>query len=329
MKSQKFNNLILGFCFNNKRELPTNFIKSFTYFYGEETQLIIFVNFPVSNVIYGENIQIISLNHTKSIRYRITKRVVHKYGYSRLFRFFNKLFRIFLIKGISIFNITIPIALPVLIGLYPINVVRFFFFLNFFKQNSFKQCLITDTTDVIFQGNVFKRVSCEKVHAFAENKSIKLKNEQFNYAWITKLYGSRHYFKELSDQEVYCCGTILFGSLKAARSFLKLFAIECLSENMAISYSGKINSGQEFSFKTPYDAAEQGIFNKMVFLKEMPFHNHENGDVIYTIGTEPRADIILENEFIFKRGNPIMPAVIHQYNRHPDLLEFVKRKYGR
>jgi hypothetical protein len=60
---------------------------------------------------------------------------------------------------------------------------------------------------------------------------------------------------------VYCCGTILFGSLKAARSFLKLFAIECLSENMAISYSGKINSGQEFSFKTPYDAAEQGIFN--------------------------------------------------------------------
>lgn len=51
-------------------------------------------------------------------------------------------------------------------------------------------------------------------------------------------------------------------------------------------------------------------------------------DLVYTIGSEPREDIGLDEQFIFKKSNPIVPAVVHQYNRHPDLLDFVKKKFG-
>lgn len=328
MKALNFDKLIIGFNFNSNGELPLEFIRSFQQFHSNDTQLILFVNFNTTNFNFGKNITIQNLGYVESKPYKISKKLVEKFGYSRIFRASLASIRLFLKLNIIFFKSIPRFSIPILTGIYPINVVRFFFFLNFFRKIHFKHCFVTDTSDVVFQGNVFEKGIVDKTYAFAENKRIEIRNEPFNFSWVSKLYGKSPYFTELVKQEVYCCGTILFGSHQSATNFLKPFLIDCLKPEMAQSYSGNQTSKQTFSFKNPYDAAEQGVFNKMVFLRQVPFECKENGDLVYTIGSEPREDIGLDEHFIFKKSNPIVPAVVHQYNRHSDLLDFVKKKYG-
>lgn len=179
MKALNFDKLIIGFNFNSNGDLPLEFIRSFQKFHSKNTQLILFVNFNTSNFNCEENITIKNLGYVESKRYKISKKLVEKFGYSRIFRVSLASIR-FLLKLNIIFFKTIPrFSIPILTGIYPINVVRFFYF---FKKNHFKHCFVTDTSDVVFQGNVFETDIDEKTYAFAENKRIEIRNEPFNFS---------------------------------------------------------------------------------------------------------------------------------------------------
>jgi hypothetical protein len=328
MKEKHYRNLILGIYFNNGAQLPVEFINSFESHFDLNTKLVLFVNFPPPSTGKSSNVEFVTIMHSQTFIYRFTKRMVEKYRYTRSLRFFLYLLRQIIQGFVHIGGYVPTTFLPILLAVYPINMVRFFYYLNFIKKTEFNKCFFTDITDVVLQSDFFDTLNHKEMVVFAEKKEIKISMDPINFSWISKLYSKKSFFNDLVKQTVFCSGTIYFGSKKSTKAFLKIISIDCLLRNLVESFSGKIQSKLEFSFQSPYAPTDQGFFNKIIFLKQIPLITKDNADVVYTIGSEPRADIILENGFIFKRGNPIMPAVIHQYNRHPDLLEFVRKKYG-
>jgi hypothetical protein len=318
----------LGFYFNNKAQIPIEIIRSFENCFDKKTKFILFVNFPPPITEIGSNVEIVMIGDSQTKTYYYVKEIVEKYRFTRAFRFFHFIFRATVIGFVRHLGFVPKRFLPILLGLYPVLVIRFFYYLNFLKENNFEKCLLTDTTDVIFQNDLFAKLPFKDTVVFEEKREIKIRKEPYNFSWITKLYSKKQFFNELANQTICCAGTIFLGSKKSSNAFLKVMTLNCLSKKMADSFSGKINSGLEFSFQNPYAPSDQGVFNKIIFLRQIPLIKKRNGDVIFTIGSESRENIDFDGKFIIKRGDNVVPSVIHQYNRHPDLLEFVKRKYG-
>lgn len=124
-------NIILGFYFNNAPELPLEFIRSFENVFDLETHLVLFVNFRPPESIFRENVEIRQVYYTKTALYKATKLVVHKYQYHRIFRLILRLNRWLLKRWIRIFSTVPNFILPILIGIYPVLVFRFFYYLKF------------------------------------------------------------------------------------------------------------------------------------------------------------------------------------------------------
>jgi len=173
-----------------------------------------------------------------------------------------------------------------------------------------EKIMLTDTRDVFFQRDPFSYIE-GGLYCGLESESIR--HSPINSQWINKLYPEDLY-ESIADQPTSCSG-VTFGDRESIIRYLEWMCFETLTHFNKIC------------FCPGYD---QGIHNKLVYAGKMPveLHFQENG-VSPIVATMAAADL---NEFDLQQDclrtkSGDLPAVVHQYQLHPELDQMVNRLY--
>lgn len=183
---------------------------------------------------------------------------------------------------------------------------------DYINENKDKYNLIftADVRDVFFQKDVFK---------FYENKKSFLGvaiednylTENMNKKWLIEAYGQKLY-ETIKNERIICVGTI-WGTPDKFCEFCEIMW-------------EKLNS--EWSLK--YKVIEQAVGNYIIYHDKM-FNDciikSDNSGPVMTVCLTKRTHIKLDKEknILNRRGK--IAAVIHQYDRKPDLMKKVQKKY--
>ena len=181
--------------------------------------------------------------------------------------------------------------------------------------DDFAQVFITDTRDVIFQGDVFKPSAELKnwlgLATEADDIRGSRTGNRINYNWIYVCFGAAEADK-LVDKKIICSGTVI-GSSDA----MKIFCRELW----------KI-----LQHKTT-NIFDQAAANYLVWNGLLPIENIFELDVeggeIFTAALfmlDSTYTIKIRGDFIL-RGDGQIPAVVHQYDRYNYLIELVDKNY--
>lgn len=188
---------------------------------------------------------------------------------------------------------------------------RFAFYYDYLAREQYDAVFMTDISDVIFQGDIFSGLEKGRIIAFEENDRVRLGEQPHNSRWIREGYGGQ-VLAQLSGEIIYCSGTIL-GDHKTCRLFLKDFLNELFVRQLPVDLGG----------------FDQGLYNYMIsYLRRPYFKKDRNGKRVFTMGTAPGSDFGFNEEagLVFtKEGH--QPAVLHQYNRHPELTRSLLERY--
>jgi hypothetical protein len=194
------------------------------------------------------------------------------------------------------------------------NNTRYLKIQEFIAQNSncYKNVLLSDVRDVVFQKDPFSDLSGEFIIAPEEDeeKTIEM-DQQFNARWLKQCYGE-NFYEEFKDRKIICCGTVI-GSIKNITVYL-----EHICQEMYRFYEEKSECF--------YDMMDTAIHVSMFYKKYDLFLNpiiKTNGDYIATIGITSREyphKIEVLNNHILVNGK--MPSIVHQYDRSEPLIQY-------
>lgn len=195
-----------------------------------------------------------------------------------------------------------------LLSNYYLATSRFVFYYNFLLHHRYDKVFFTDVSDVIFQDNIFDRYTDKGVFAYQECEGWKIGKDPNNSYWIRYGFGQK-ILKAMSERNIHCSGTI-YATYDEALVFLKDYLDILLGTNLPGRLTG----------------LDQGIYNYMLhYLAPKYFNKESNGRNVFTVGLVTSEQIEILDEAIYKAGEIIKPAVVHQYNRHPFLMEHVNR----
>jgi GT2 family glycosyltransferase len=194
---------------------------------------------------------------------------------------------------------------------------RFFRYYNFLAGldaagQSYDFVLISDIRDVFFQRDPFLPEPRAELLVFLEDKSKTLGTCPYNSAWIREVAGEAA-LARLANQRISCAGTTL-GSWSGILEYLIGMQLAALE----YSLSGDLVQG-----------VDQGMHNVLVhgnLLRDC--RTVENGERVLTLHYVPQEALKVnsQNEVIGSDGQPA--AVVHQYDRHPQLCQLVEQMYA-
>ena len=179
--------------------------------------------------------------------------------------------------------------------------------------DDFAQVFITDTADVIFQGDIFAPFAglTSWLGCATEADDIRgtKTGDRTNYYWLTNCFGAAE-AQRLADQKIICAGTII-GSTDALKILCRTI--------------------WDIVRHTPKNNFDQGTMNFLVWNGLLPIENifelDVDGGEIFTVGLfAAQYPIKIRGDFIL-RGDGQIPAVVHQYNRNDKWIRLVDRIY--
>lgn len=170
----------------------------------------------------------------------------------------------------------------------------------------FDRVLFTDVRDVVFQGDPFALDTGPGLAAFAESGTIGA--DPCNAGWIRDVYGPAM-LERLREKPILCAGTTL-GSVEAALAYTIRMARE-LRERKGSGLWGR----------------DQGMHNALLWTGELEARLLRNGAGVYTLA------LVTPETIRFDRDGQVVvegcvPAVLHQYDRHPVLAALLAARFG-
>jgi hypothetical protein len=159
--------------------------------------------------------------------------------------------------------------------------------------------MISDLRDVVFQDHPFAEPVTE-LELYLEDSSVRIGDDAFNTRWLIDLYG-KEFVKKLRGQPISCSGTVV--GTRAAM----------------LTYLSEMIEGIAWR-RRPMGPHDQGVHNGLIQTGRLPFARlipNEQGRVL-TLGQmkAPRID----NEGVLRNADGGVPAVVHQWDRHPELV---------
>ncbi len=190
---------------------------------------------------------------------------------------------------------------------------RWAMYKNFLDERgeNYSQVFVTDTRDVIFQGDVFEQYADLK-HFLVytpEQENIKNKKESVTYNWIARFSGIEE-AEKLGDKKIICCGTVL-ATMEETKYFSeKMF--ELLKTSTSWGY-------------------DQAAMNYLIYENQLKIENLIESDChdgnILTAGLFGVDNPLkLQGEKIL-RGDGGIPAAVHQYTWHNECTDIVNKIY--
>ena len=196
------------------------------------------------------------------------------------------------------------------LGRYPLHIAceRYFIALDLVRKygDTFSNILLTDSRDVILQSDPFRLIGAKLVTGIEAQSIGKC---PINSAWIEVVYG-QDVLKQLSDRHIICSG-VTFGTHKAITNYLNEMCREMWKHLLSIS------------FESGFD---QGVHNFLLHTGKIAADLTDNRKgFIATLGYEQSDNIIMDTASGLVRLHSNHPAIVHQHDRYPDLVEFVNK----
>jgi hypothetical protein len=183
---------------------------------------------------------------------------------------------------------------------------RFFIALHIVKKyrNSLSNILLTDSRDVVIQRDPFSFID-EKLISGLEPETIG--KEQHTARWIEEIY-DKNILHRMLDSPIICSGVTL-GPVKEVENYLNKMCREMWRLLPKIVFK---------------DGCDQGFHDYLIFEKQIkPDLTDNQQGLIATISLENPSNLSIDLSGFVKVCDQ-HPAIIHQYDRHPDLLNFFK-----
>jgi hypothetical protein len=172
----------------------------------------------------------------------------------------------------------------------------------------YERVLFTDVTDVIFQRDPFNGLPHGELLCFLEDKRATIGGCYDNSLWVRQIFGEEM-LTRLANCRISCSGTTI-GTHAAMESYAASLLNQARPEVMA-----KLRG---------YRGHDQGIHNVLIHTGALPHARLlENGDHVFTLAKVPSAEIKIDSNGILT-GDGRKPAIVHQYNYHPAVLEWVR-----
>lgn len=201
----------------------------------------------------------------------------------------------------------------------PINSRHLFYYELINQLPEYKNILVSDTRDLLFQSDPF--IHCHDtphVFAFEEDSNCPLMHEINNRNWIRTIYGEKR-LEEIGNKPILCGGAIL-GSRDEVLKMLHLMAKEMLSIEPSV-----------FS----WTVADQPVLNHICYSnlsKGLNLFIKKNGDVMVNLCVSlvhnhdsDQINLDIKTNLINVNGN--IPSIVHQYDRSQTLIELYDRIY--
>ncbi len=170
-----------------------------------------------------------------------------------------------------------------------------------------REVMVTDVRDVIFQDDPF-RGGVSGLEVFAEEPPATIRAQEANSNWIRELYG-REALEVIADNPISCSGTVI-GDRESILHYLSEMRQE------------------SFWHRQPLTAHDQGIHNYLLWTGRLEpktlVANGEGRVLSMALMASYERD---ERGYVLNRdGAPV--AVVHQYDRHPELWTELPRLLG-
>lgn len=178
---------------------------------------------------------------------------------------------------------------------HPVNSRRFFLWKEVLRGYD-DVAIIADIRDIVFQRSLYDLPSTG-LHVYCEDESMTLGTCPYNDSWLTTILGTNPY----KDRPIICAG----------------FTLGRLTEYCMTMWS-------MLKELPATHGLDQGVHNHLIYSGRVPALVHMNPDPVYTVGyIRPHNNVIIEDGII-KGDNGVIPHVVHQYDRHPNLKENIK-----
>jgi hypothetical protein len=183
---------------------------------------------------------------------------------------------------------------------------RFFIALQILKSHpqSFANVLLTDCRDVVIQRDPFDLLEGRLISGLEPEI---IRNERYTSGWIEMAYG-REILDKMLDRPVVCAGVTL-GSAEKIEHYLTELCEEMWRHLPEMIFE---------SFGYDQAAHIYLIFEKHL---ELELISNRQG-LIATISLEDASQLLTDLKLGLLKVCDQYPAIIHQYDRHPAILDF-------
>ena len=199
------------------------------------------------------------------------------------------------------------------LGRYSLNIMleRFFLALELVQANRklLTNVLLTDSRDVVLQQNPFARIG-ENLLSGLEEKTIG--DCSMNSGWLRHVYGTEVH-NRLSNRRIVCAG-ITLGPVREVEQYLVIMCREIWKRLSKVALIAQ------------YD---QGIHNYLIYSGRINLELTDNrAGIIATLHYENPNHIQTDavSGIVTVQGKA--PAIIHQYDRHRNLVGFVRESFA-
>ena len=197
------------------------------------------------------------------------------------------------------------------LGKYSLHIMleRFFIALELVQnhRNSLTNVLLTDSRDVILQQNPFGQ-NDQRLMSGLEEKTIG--DCSTNSDWITQVYGTDVH-TSLCNRRIVCAG-ITLGPVREVEQYLVTMCREIWKRLPKVALIAQF---------------DQGIHNYLIHSGRINLELTDNrAGIIATLHYENPSNIQVDAAAGVVKVQGKAPAIIHQYDRHPNLVTFVNKR---
>ena len=196
----------------------------------------------------------------------------------------------------------------------PIYARRFFRFADYLREHGdrYDQVLVADVRDVAFQKHPFTDIAPQTCHFFLENVRFTIGSEKINSKWA-RLFLKPDEAEKIRTCRISCCGVTL-GDARLMTAYVN----HLVAAMRALPWWVRRRKGADTAFH-----------NRILHLtREVPAIAVENNLHVATMCLEPQADYRLDQASRVVTIDGHMPAILHQYDRHPALREAIEARYA-
>jgi hypothetical protein len=177
----------------------------------------------------------------------------------------------------------------------------------------YDQVAVSDVKDVLFQRHPFADVREPGCRFYLEAAPWTFATEPTNRRWA-KLFLSADEFAAISPRRISCCGVVLGDAVSVAAYLTRLARyLQALPRELRLE-----------------GGADTVFHNKMAHLThEVPGTIVENDMHVATMGISPPGTYVAGADGLIRTADGRVPAILHQYDRLPDIAAAVAAKYSR
>jgi len=168
--------------------------------------------------------------------------------------------------------------------------------------------LLADVRDVIIQSDPFAHVPSGR---YTGDEILKVKDCHSNAVWIKAAYGEEIY-NQLADRVSVCSG-VSIGTIDSIREYLDAFCQET------------IRVMQDKCLDT-LPVWDQAFHIKMLLLDRFPFQTVPWNGFVATVAQAGAEHLRVNGDGLVEVDGRV-PAILHQYDRHPPIQEHVDATY--